>query len=150
MQQSLVILKPDCVSRSLTWEVTSRFERKWLTLVWSKMSMLSTEILTEHYGHLADKPFFPNILWYMQSAPVLIQIREWDDVVDVIRLMIGVTNPTQAQPWTVRWDFAISISWNIIHASESEEQAKQEISRFFDTSEIFSYARADHTCLYWE
>jgi len=112
------------------------------------MSNLSEEILKEHYSHLADKPFFPNIVAYMQAAPVIIQIWEGDDVVDVVRLMIGVTNPTQAQPGTVRWDFAISIGGNIIHASESDEHAAQEIERFFESNEIFSYDRADQNYLY--
>ena len=149
-QQTLVILKPDCVARGLTWEVTTRFEKKWLKLVASKMSMLSTEVLTEHYGHLADKPFFPSIVSYMQSAPVIIQIWEGDDVVDSVRLMIGVTNPTQAQPGTVRGDYAVSISSNIIHASESEEEGKAEISRFFDADHLNTYTRADEWCLYGE
>lgn len=148
MQKTLVLLKPDCVARWHTWEVTSRFERKWLKLIASKMTMLSTEILEEHYSHLADKPFFPNILKYMQASPVVLQIWEWDDVVDVVRLMIWVTNPTQAQPGTVRWDFAISISGNIIHASESEDAADAEIRRFFTPEEVYTYARADEWYLY--
>lgn len=147
-QQTLVILKPDCVARWLTGEVISRFEKKGLKLVASKMSSLSTEVLEEHYSHLADKPFFPKVVEMMQSAPVVIQMREWDDVIDVVRLMIWVTNPTQAQPGTVRWDFAISISGNIIHASESEDAAKAEIGRFFDEKEIHTYVRPDESFLY--
>ena len=148
MQKTLVILKPDCVARGLTGEVTTRFEKKWLKLIASKMGTLSEEILKEHYAHIADKPFFPSIVTYMQSAPVMMQIWEWDDVVDVVRLMIWVTNPTQAQPGTVRGDFAISINGNIIHASENQEASDAEISRFFSSDELHTYTRADESFLY--
>jgi len=148
MQKTLIILKPDCVARGLTGEVTTRFEKKWLKLVASKMGTLSEEILKEHYAHIADKPFFPSIVTYMQSAPVMMQIWEWDDVIDVVRLMIWVTNPTQAQPGTVRGDFAISINGNIIHASENQEASDAEISRFFSSDEMHTYTRADESFLY--
>ncbi len=147
-QQTLVLLKPDCVARWLTWEVTNRFEKKWMKLVASKLTTLSTEILNEHYSHLADKPFFPSIVSYMQSAPVQLQIWEGDDVVEVVRLMIWVTNPVEAAPGTIRGDYAISISGNMIHASESEEFAKTEIERFFSPKEVFTYTRADESFLY--
>ena len=147
-QQSVVILKPDCVARAITGEVTSRFERKGLKLVASKMTMLTTELLETHYSHLKDKPFFPSIVAYMQSAPVMIQLWEWDESVDIIRQMIWVTNASQAQPGTIRGDFAMNISANVIHASENAEEAVDETARFFDASEIFSYARADENVVY--
>ncbi len=148
MQKTLIILKPDCVARGLTGEVTSRFEKRGMKLVASKMSMLSEEILKDHYSHLADKPFFPNIVSYMRSAPVMMQIWEGKDVVDIVRLVIGATNPAEALPGTIRGDFSINISSNIVHASENEEEANNEIERFFSADEIFDYTRADESFLY--
>ena len=148
MQQSLIILKPDAVARGLVGEVTSRFEKKGFKLVWAKMTMLSTEVLTEHYGHLADKPFFPSILEYMQAAPVMLQIREGEGGIDIIRQLIWITDPAKAAQWTIRGDYSINISCNIIHASETEEEAKEEIARFFDASDVQSYERADQNFLY--
>lgn len=149
-ERSLIILKPDTITRWLTWKIVSRFEEKWLKLVWCKMANLNEELLQDHYEHLKDKPFFPSIVSYMTSSPVLLQVWEWAEAVDVIRLMIWVTNSRQAQPWTIRWDFWMSIGRNIVHASESVEAAKSEIERFFDANEVYSYKRADEDKLYEE
>jgi len=148
MQKTLIILKPDALTRGITWEIISRLEKKWLKLVASKMVKLTEEQLKEHYSHLVDKPFFPKIVQFMMSAPVILQVWEGKDVVEVVRLMAGVTNSRQAQPWTIRWDYSVSIGNNVIHASESLEVANEEISRFFDDSEIYSYSRVDEPMLY--
>ncbi len=148
MQKTLVILKPDAVSRGITGEIISRLEKKWLKLVASKMVKLTEEQLKEHYAHLVDKPFFPGIVSFMTSAPVILQVWEGKDAVEVVRLMAGVTNSRQAQPGTIRWDYSMSIGNNVIHASENLEAAKEEIARFFDESEIYSYKRADEDMLY--
>lgn len=150
MEKTLVILKPDCLKRWLTWEVISRLEKKWLKLVASKMVKLNENILKEHYSHIADKPFFPGIVKFMICGPVILQVWEWKDVVEVLRLMSWVTNSRQAQSWTIRWDFAMSIWNNIIHASESLEASSEEINRFFDKDEIYSYSRADENIIYSE
>jgi len=107
------------------------------------MANLSTEVLTEHYGHLADKPFFPSILAYMQANPVVCMVWEGENVVPTVRKLIGLTNPLEAHLWTIRGDFALSIGFNIVHASETEEEAIEEIKRFFSEEEIFSYDRSD-------
>lgn len=107
------------------------------------MANLSTEVLTEHYGHLADKPFFPSILAYMQATPVVCMVWEGKDVVPAVRKLIGLTNPLEADLGTIRGDFASDIGFNIVHASETDEEAVQEIARFFDASEVFSYERSD-------
>lgn len=148
MQKTLVILKPDAVTRGIIWKIIDRLESKWLKLVACKMVKLDEDILKEHYSHLVDKPFFPEIVKFMTSAPVILQVWEGVDAVDVVRLMIGVTNARQAQPWTIRWDFANSIWRNVIHASENEEVAEEEIKRFFDEKEIFSYNRLDEIMIY--
>ncbi len=150
MQKTLVILKPDSVTRWITWEIISRLEKKWLKLVASKMVLLTEEQLKQHYSHLADKPFFPSIVKFMTSAPVILQVWEWKDVVEVVRLMAWVTNSRQAQPWTIRWDYSMSIWNNVIHASENLEVANEEIKRFFNEEEIYSYKRADENMLYSE
>ena len=148
MQRTLVILKPDSVTRAITGKIISRLEEKGLKLVASKMVRLTEEQLKEHYSHLVDKPFFPGIVDFMTSAPVILQVWEGKSAVEVVRLMAGVTNSRQAQPGTIRWDFSMSIGNNVIHASEDEEAAKIEIARFFDESEIYSYQRADEDMLY--
>ncbi len=150
MQRTLVILKPDAVTRGITWKIIDRLESKGLKLVACKMVMLNEEILREHYSHLVDKPFFPDIVKFMTSAPVILQVWEGVDAVDVVRLMTGVTNARQAQPGTIRGDFAMSVARNVIHASESPEIAEQEIKRFFKEEEIFSYKRLDEDMLYEE
>ena len=148
MQKTLIILKPDSVTRGITWEIISRLEKKWIKLVASKMVRLTEDQLKAHYSHLADKPFFPGIVDFMTSAPVILQVWEGKDVVEVVRLIAGVTNSRQAQPGTIRWDFSMSIGNNVIHASENLEAANEEIARFFNEDEIYSYNRADENMLY--
>ena len=148
MQRTLVILKPDAVTRGIVWKIIDRLESKWLKMVACKMVQLDEQILKDHYSHLVDKPFFPEIVKFMTSAPVVLQVWEGVDAVDVVRLMIWVTNARQAQPGTIRWDFANSIGRNVIHASENEEIAEEEIKRFFDENEIFSYKRLDEVMIY--
>ena len=150
MQKTLIILKPDALTRWVTGEIISRLEKKGLKLVWSKMSVLTWDILKEHYAHIADKPFFSGIVRFMTSAPVILQVWEGKDVVEVVRLMAWVTNSRQAQPGTIRWDFSMSIWHNVIHASESLEAANEEIARFFEDNEIYSYKRADEDYTYSE
>lgn len=148
LQKTLVILKPDAMSRGIAGKITDRLESKWLKLVACKMAQLDEAILTDHYSHLASKPFFPGIVAYMTSAPVIIQIWEWIDVCEVVRLMLWATNARAALPWTIRWDFAMSISKNVMHASESLEAAQVEIKRFFKEDEVFSYVRSDEAQVY--
>ncbi len=148
MQKTLIILKPDTITRWISWKIISRLEEKWIKLVWSKMVRLTEDQLKDHYSHLADKPFFPGIVDFMTSAPVILQVWEGKDVVEVIRLIAGVTNSRQAQPGTIRWDFSMSIGNNVIHASENLEAAEEEIARFFSEEEIYSYTRADENMLY--
>lgn len=142
MQQTLVLLKPDCVLRGLIGEVVSRFEKKWLKIKAMKMMNLSTDILKDHYGHLASKPFFPEIVEYMQLSPVVALILEGPEAIVGMRNLCGATNPIESAMGTVRWDLALTIRYNIIHASDSEENAKEEIARFFKTEEIFDYNKA--------
>ena len=147
MQTTLVLLKPDCVQRNLMWEVISRFERKWLTILGMKMLQLDDELIKEHYGFLADKPFFPSLVEYMQSSPIVAMAIRWVDAVKTVRVMSWATNPAEAQPGTIRWDYALTINWNIMHASDSLETAQEELKRFFKEEEIFDYNRLDEKVL---
>lgn len=148
IEKTLIILKPDAVSRALLGEVVSRLEKTGLQMVACKMSSLSTEVLKEHYGHLADKPFFPDIVKYMQASPVLLQVWSGDNATSIIRKLVWVTDPAQALPGTIRGDFALNIARNIIHASENSVEAEKEVARFFSQSEVFDYERCDYNMLY--
>lgn len=147
MQTSLILLKPDCVQRNLMWKVIARFEAKGLTILGMKMLQLDDALINEHYGFLSDKPFFPAIQAYMKSSPIVALAIRWDNAVATIRTMSGATNPVEALPGTIRGDFALSIDGNIMHASDSEETAKEELARFFKLDEIFDYERLDQKVL---
>ena len=148
MERTLIILKPDAVTRAITGKIITRLEEKGLKLVGSKMVRLTEGQLKNHYSHLVDKPFFAGIVEFMTSAPVILQVWEGKSAVEVVRLMAGVTNSRQAQPGTIRWDFSMSIGNNVIHASENSEAAQEEVARFFNEDEIYSYERADEAMLY--
>ena len=136
MQKSLVLLKPDCVKRKLAWKVISRFEEKWFDILGLKIFNMSDELVVEHYSHLADKPFFPNIKDFMTSGPIIAIALSWENAVESVRNLTWATNPLQAAPWSIRWDFALSVDANIIHASDNIENAEIEIKRFFKESEL--------------
>ena len=139
MQTTLILLKPDTVERSLIGEVISRIERKGLKISGLKMMQLDDAIINEHYDFLADKPFFPNIVKYMQRTPVVAMAVTWKDAIKTVRTLTGATNPAEALPGSIRGDFGLTIDGNIIHASDSEENAKIELNRFFKGEGIYEY-----------
>jgi len=143
MEKTLILIKPDAVQRGIAGEIITRFEKKGLKLVGNKMMNLSDDILKAHYAHLADKPFFPRIVEFMQSSPVIAQCWEGKEAVKVVRAMCGVTNSRDAAQGTIRGDLGMSIQCNVIHASEDEKNAKMEVERFFMEDEIFDYEKAD-------
>ncbi|MCF0179834.1 MAG: nucleoside-diphosphate kinase [Bacteroidales bacterium] len=148
LQKTLVILKPGTVMRQLVGEVTNRFERKGLRLAGMKMMQLNDAILNEHYAHLADKPFFQRIKDSMMASPVIACCYEGVDAVEVVRTMTGVTNGRKAAPGTVRGDYSMSFQENIIHTSDSPENAEVELARFFKPEEIFEYKLPAFGCIY--
>jgi len=148
MERTLVILKPSCIERNLIGEVIGRIERRGLIIAGMKMIQLDEAILKEHYAHLVDKPFFPSIVASMTACPVIVMCLEGKDVVSVFREMTGVTNGRKAAPGTLRGDFCMSGSLNIIHASDSVENAKIELDRFFKPGEIFDYKPANLGFIY--
>lgn len=148
MERTLVLLKPSCVDRGLIGEVLGRIERKGLIIAGMKMMQLDEKILREHYSHLVDKPFFPSLAASMMATPVVALCLKGIDVVRVFREMTGVTNGRKAAPGTIRGDLSMSGSLNIIHASDSVENAEIEVKRFFKDDEIFDYMPSSLNFIY--
>lgn len=139
MERTLILLKPCTVQRRLMGEIINRIERKGLRIIGMKMMQLNEAILDEHYAHLADKPFFPTLKNAMMAAPVIAICAEGTEAVTVMRNITGATNGRKAAPGTIRGDYGMSGQENIVHASDSVENAEIEIRRFFKPEEIFEY-----------
>ena len=148
MERSVVLVKPDGVQRGLIGEIIHRFERKGLKLAGLKMISLDDAVLDEWYAHHKDKPFFGELKSYMKSYPVVAMLWEGKDAVSTVRKMLGITLAREAEPGTIRGDFAMSQQYNLIHASESVEIAKKEEKLMFSESEIFSWQKLDHSHVY--
>jgi len=148
MEQTFIILKPSTIRRSLVGDVITRFQRKGLFISGIKMMQLDEAVLREHYAHLADRPFFPMLLHSMMATPVIVMVLKGKDAVEVVRAMVGATNCRKAAPGTIRGDFGMSGQENIVHASDSVENARIEISRFFSPEEIFDYAMDTTPAIY--
>jgi nucleoside-diphosphate kinase len=150
MEQTLVIIKPDAINRSLTGEILHRFERKGLKIVGMKMEYLKDKTLIELYSHLKDMPFFKNILKFMKTTPSILMVIEGSNAVEVVRNLAGPTYGVEAPAGTIRGDYSLSIQNTIIHASDSKEKAKEEIKRFFKKDEIYKYDKIDFEMIYAE
>ena len=148
MERSVILVKPDGVQRGLIGEIIHRFERKGLKLVGIKMIALDDAILDEWYAHHKDKSFFVPLKLYMKSYPVVAMLWEGKNVVATVRKMTGVTLAREAEPGTIRGDFAMSQQYNLIHASETREIAKKEEKLIFSDSEIFSWQKLDYPHVY--
>ena len=127
MERTLILLKPCTVQRRLIGEIINRIERKGLRIIGMKMMQLNEAILNEHYAHLADKPFFPTLKNAMMAAPVIAICAEGTEAVTVMRTITGATNGRKAAPGTIRGDYGMSGQENIVHASDSVENAEIEI-----------------------
>lgn len=148
MEKTLVILKPCTIQRGLIGEIISRFERKGLQLAGMKMIWLTDNILSEHYVHLKEKPFFQRIKDAMSVCPVIVCCWEGVDAIQVVRQLTGATNGRNAQPGTIRGDFSMSVQENIVHASDSPETAAIELKRFFNDDELFDYKTNNLLAIY--
>ncbi len=148
MERTLVILKPCTIQRGLIGEVLSRFEKRGLKLVAMKMVQLDGEILRKHYAHLAQKPFYPIIEKSMMAAPVVLCCWEGIDAVSVVRAMAGSTNGRVAAPGTLRGDYCMSHQENIVHASDTVENAQAELERFFAPQDYCDYSSPLQDYLY--
>ena len=150
MQRTVVLLKPDALQRGLVGEIIHRFERKGLKLVALKMMAVSDALLEEHYAHHKDKPFFTGLKKFMSSAPIVCVLLEGKDAVSVVRKMAGLTSGREAELGSIRGDFSMSTSANIIHVSDTEAAAREEETRFFKKDEIFDWESAVAPYLYGE
>jgi nucleoside-diphosphate kinase len=131
MSRTLILVKPDGVQRQLVGEVLGRFERKGLKIQQLKLVALETAVVEEHYAHLNDKPFFGELVSFMVQSPVVAAILEGPSAVEVARQVIGATNPVEAATGSIRGDLAIEAGENVVHGSDSDENAEVEIKRFF-------------------
>ncbi|RLI80738.1 nucleoside-diphosphate kinase [Archaeoglobales archaeon] len=147
-ERTFVMVKPDGVERGVIGEVISRLERKGLKIVAMKMLKIKDSLAKEHYAEHREKPFFNALLAYITSGPVVAMVVEGKNAIKVVRTLVGATNPIEADPGTIRGDFGMDLGRNIIHASDSEESAKREISLFFNPDEILSYERAIDRWIY--
>lgn len=143
MERSFIMVKPDGVQRGVIGEVISRFERKGFKMVAGKFMSVSKELAEEHYGAHKERPFFGELVDFITSGPVFAMVLEGDNVIKTARHMMGATNPSEANPGTIRGDYAISIGMNIIHGSDSPESAETEINLWFGKEEISDYKLAN-------
>jgi len=131
LEQTFIIVKPEAVSRGLTGEILRRFEQKGLKITRLEMTQIAEETARVHYGHHADKPFFPGLLEAITAGPVVMTILEGPNAIKQVRNLIGATDPTEAQPGSIRGDFASELPYNMVHASDAPATAAEEIARFF-------------------
>ena len=142
MERTLILIKPDAIHRGLIGKIISRFENKGFKIAGMKMLQMTKELSKEHYAHLVDKPFYPDLEKFVTTNPLVAMVVEGKEAVEVIRLIVGPTNASKAPAGTVRGDFSNSTSRNVIHASDSKETAEKEVARFFKKEELFGYEMA--------
>jgi len=148
MERTFLMIKPDGVQRNLIGEIVSRFEKKGCQLVGAKLMHMSQELASEHYAEHKGKPFFTDLVSFITSGPVFAMVWGGKDVIAVARKMMGATNPIEAVPGTIRGDYGLEISRNIIHGSDSLESSKREIALFFSEYEMLSYDKTVNEWIY--
>lgn len=141
MEKTFLMVKPDGVQRNLIGEIVRRFESKGFQLVGAKLMMVSQELAEKHYGEHKDKPFFGELVSFITSGPVFAMVWQGENIIAQARKMMGATNPAEAAPGTIRGDFGVQVSQNIIHGSDSPESAEREIALFFNESDLISYEK---------
>jgi nucleoside-diphosphate kinase len=139
-ETTLLLLKPDCLAERRCGEVLKRFEGAGLEIVGCKMMLLTEQLLDEHYAHIADKPFYPNVKTFMQSSPVIVVALAGENAVARVRDLMGPTDSREAAPGTIRGDFGKDVMVNVVHGSDSPENAAAELRRFFSADELFGLA----------
>lgn len=157
MERTLIIIKPDGVQRGLMGEILSRFEKKGLKVIGMKFMRLDDALLREHYAHVVDRPFFAEMEQFMKSSPVAVAVIEGHKVVELVRLMAGTKSTEMG---TIRGEFGLAFKgegpgdppgfYNVIHSSETKEEANEEIKRFFADSELFCYSKDEWRHIYGE
>jgi len=138
-ETTLILLKPDCIEKRHCGDVLKRFEGEGFRIRGMKMMRLGDDLLAEHYAHIADRPFFPDVRSFMQKTPVIAVALEGEQAVQKVRDLLGPTNSKEAAPGTIRGDFGVDMMVNVVHASDSPENAQEELNRFFETAELFDY-----------
>jgi nucleoside-diphosphate kinase len=148
MERSLVLIKPDAIQRALAGQIISRLERKGLKIVAMKMLHMDKELARRHYAVHEGKVFFDDLVGFITSSPLIAIVFQGENAVQIIRQMMGETDPAKASSGTIRGDFGIDIGHNLVHGSDSLENAWKEIDLFFSAEEIFDYARDLDTWIY--
>lgn len=146
-ERTLVLIKPDAVQRSFVGEIIRRFEQKGIKIVAMKFLKVGKDLAEQHYGVHKGKPFFEPTVKYITSSPVVAMVLEGDMVIEMVRRMMGSTDPQKAELGTIRGDFGQFIGRNLIHGSDSAETAEFEINLWFKQEEIASYKRIDEVWL---
>lgn len=139
-ETTLILLKPDCIQKGHCGDVLKRFEAEGFKIRGIKMMALGDDIIAEHYSHIADKPFFPGLKSFMQQTPVIAVALEGENTVARVRDLLGPTDSAAADKGTIRGDFGVDVQVNVVHASDSTENAQIELNRFFpNEGELFNY-----------
>lgn len=141
MERTLIIFKPDAVHRHLVGRILARFEEKGLRIAALKLQQLSRALAERHYAVHRDKPFFRSLVEFVTSGPVILGVLEGPGAIDVARRLLGATHGREAAPGTIRGDFGLDQQYNLVHASDGPETARQEIDLFFRPEEIVDYQR---------
>ncbi|WAL60613.1 nucleoside-diphosphate kinase [Thermocoleostomius sinensis] len=139
MERTFIAVKPDGVQRGIVGEIVRRFETKGFTLVGLKLLQVSRELAEQHYDVHKERPFFPSLVEFITSGPVVAMVWEGEGVIASARKLIGATNPLSAEPGTIRGDFGVSIGRNLIHGSDAPETAQREIGLWFKDEELVSW-----------
>ena len=148
MERTLVLVKPDGVQRGLIGEVISRFEGTGLKITGLKFIHIPHELAAQHYSEHKEKPFYDGLISFITSSPSVAMVLEGSNAVANVRKLMGVTNPSEAPPGTIRGDFGLDLGRNIVHGSANTEDAAREVPLFFNEAEITSYARAVDPWIY--
>jgi len=143
VQKTLIILKPDCVQRRLIGRLIQRFEDKGLTIAAMKLMRISPELAGKHYAPHKEKPFYPGLIEYITSGPVVVMVLAGERAIEIARTLMGSTFGYESQPGTIRGDFGSSKTFNLIHGSDSPESAETEIALYFEPGEMLDYQPAD-------
>ena len=137
MDRTLIIFKPDCMKQGHVGQVLARFESAGFKIVGCKMTLLTSALLREHYAHVADQPFYPEIENFMSSEPTIVMALEGKGIVDKVRTLLGPTDSSKAEKGTIRGDFGKDVMVNVVHASDSPENARIELDRLFSPGELY-------------
>jgi len=141
VERTLIIIKPDGVERSLIGSIISRFEQRGLKIAGLKLLQVSDDLARRHYAVHEGRPFFEPLIAYIVSSPVVVMVLEGPNAIQLARNTIGATRPAEAAPGSIRGDFGVMVGRNLVHGSDSPENAEAEIALWFDRSELVSYNR---------